>query len=107
MTGFEPASPVYRFLAQKLLSVARVRRHRDTETQTDTKVTTVGTLSGFQEFFLQPIINDRPNIENPSQKLILLSDNMFDYIVRLLVWAVEGEGGRRLGYRHTLYTGLG
>ena len=30
------------------------------------------------------------NIENPSQKLILLSDNMFDYIVRLLVWAVEG-----------------
>ena len=26
-----------------------------------------------------------------SQKLILLSDNMFDYIVRLLVWAVEGE----------------
>ena len=30
------------------------------------------------------------NIENPSQKLILLSGNMFDYIVRLLVWAVEG-----------------
>ena len=29
--------------------------------QTDTKVTTVGTLSGFQEFFLQPIIKDRPN----------------------------------------------
>ena len=83
-------------------------------------MTTVGTLSGFQEFFLQPIIKDRPNkqhvlsvifviysifvreykklqvliqnenIENPSQKLILLLDNMFDYIVRLLVWAVEG-----------------
>ena len=30
------------------------------------------------------------NIENASQKLILLSGNMFDYIVRLLVWAVEG-----------------
>ena len=30
------------------------------------------------------------NIENPLQKLILLSDNMFDYIVRHLVWAVEG-----------------
>ena len=30
------------------------------------------------------------NIENPWQKLILLSDNMFDYIARLLVWAVEG-----------------
>ena len=53
-------------------------------------VTTEGTLSGFQDFFLQPIIKDRPNIENPSQKLILLSDNMFDYIVRLLVWAIEG-----------------
>ena len=30
------------------------------------------------------------NIENPSQTLILVSDNTFDYIVRLLVWAVEG-----------------
>ena len=29
--------------------------------QTDTKVTTEGTLSGFQEFFLQLIIKDRPN----------------------------------------------
>ena len=62
-----------------------------TDRQTDTKVTTEGTLSGFQEFFLQPIIKDRPNNENPSQKLVLLSDNMFDYNVRLLVWAVEGE----------------
>ena len=34
------------------------------------------------------------NIENPSQKLILLSENMFDYIVRLLVWAVEGGGAK-------------
>ena len=32
---------------------------RQTDTQTDTKVTIVGTLSGFQEFFLQPIIKDR------------------------------------------------
>ena len=32
-----------------------------TDRQTHTKVTTVGTLSGFQEFFLQPIIKDRPN----------------------------------------------
>ena len=31
-------------------------------TDTHTKVTTVGgTLLGFQEFFLQPIIKDRPN----------------------------------------------
>ena len=32
-----------------------------TDTQTDTKVNTEGTLSGFQDFFLQPIIKDRPN----------------------------------------------
>ena len=30
------------------------------------------------------------NNENPSQKLNLLSGNMLVYIVRLLVWAVEG-----------------
>ena len=45
----------------------QTHRHTDTQTgrqddrQTHTKVTTVGTLSGFQEFFLQPIIKDRPN----------------------------------------------
>ena len=33
-----------------------------THTQTHTKVTTEGTLSGFQDFFLQPIIKDRPKI---------------------------------------------
>ena len=49
-------NPNIRFLDQKVCPVARVRRHR----QTHTKVTTVGTLSGFQEFFLQPIIKDRP-----------------------------------------------
>ena len=38
------------------------------------------------------------NDENPSQKLILLSGNMFDYIVRLLVWAVDGS----LRQRNTL-----
>ena len=47
-----------RFLGQKVWSVARER----TDGQTDTKVTTVGTLSGFQEFFLQPVIKDRPDI---------------------------------------------
>ena len=31
-----------------------------TDGQTD-RVTTVGTLSGFQDFFLQPIVKDRPN----------------------------------------------
>ena len=34
---------------------------RHTDRQTDTKVNTEGTLSGFQDFFLQPIIKDRPN----------------------------------------------
>ena len=29
-------------------------------------------------------------LKNPLQKLILLSKNRFDYIVRLLVWAVDG-----------------
>ena len=49
-------NPKIRFLGQKMCSVARLQ----TDTQTHTKVTTVGTLSGFQEFFLQPIIKDRP-----------------------------------------------
>ena len=31
------------------------------------------------------------NIENPSQKMIPPPYNMFDYIVRLLGWAVEGD----------------
>ena len=33
---------------------------RQTHRQTDTKVNTEGTLSGFQDFSLQPIIKDRP-----------------------------------------------
>ena len=47
-------NPKIRFLGQKVWPVARER--------TDTKVTTEGNLSGFQEFFLQHIIKDRPNI---------------------------------------------
>ena len=50
--------PKIRFIGQKVCSVARVQTHR----QTDTKVNTEDTLSGFQEFFLQPIIKDRSNI---------------------------------------------
>ena len=45
--------PKIKFLCQKVCSVARVH--------TDTKVNTEDTLSGFQEFFLQPIIKDRSN----------------------------------------------
>ena len=50
--------PKIRFLGQKVCPVACLQTH--THTQTD-RVTTVGTLSGFQDFFLQPIIKDRPN----------------------------------------------
>ena len=49
-------NPKIRFLTQKLWSVARVQTH----TQTDAKVNTEGTLSGFQDFFLQPVIKDWP-----------------------------------------------
>ena len=48
--------------------VSSSRTDRQTETQTDRhtdrqmKVNTEGTFSGFQDFFLQPIIKDRPNI---------------------------------------------
>ena len=49
-------NPKIRFLGQKVCPVARLR----TDTQTDTKVNTVeDTLSGFQKFFLQPIIKER------------------------------------------------
>ena len=40
-----------RFLSQKVYPVARSHAHTD-------RVTTEGTLSGFQDFFLQPIIKD-------------------------------------------------
>ena len=55
--------------------VACLQTHTQTDTHTHThtythththththRVTTEGTLSGFQDFFLQPIIKDRPNI---------------------------------------------
>ena len=50
-------NPKIRFLGEKVCSVARGQ----TDEQTDTEVTTVGTLSGFKDFFLQPITKDRPN----------------------------------------------
>ena len=46
-------NPKIKFLGQKMCSVARL--------QTDTQ-TTEGTLSGFQKFFLQPIIKNRLNM---------------------------------------------
>ena len=53
--------PKIRFLGQKVCSVAHVQTDTQTDGQTDTKVNTEDTLSGFQEFFLQPIIKDRSN----------------------------------------------
>ena len=62
-----------RFLSQKVCPVARSQTDRHTD-----RVTTEGTLSGFQDFFLQPIIKDRPNKKSttpscsgqiPAQKL--------------------------------------
>ena len=69
------SNPKIRFLAQKLWSVARVQRHR----HTDTKVTTVGTLSGFQEVFLQPIIKDRPNKEAPKAQIFIICISSMAY----------------------------
>ena len=53
--------PKTRFLDQKVCSVARVQKDRQTDIQTDTKVNTKDTLSGCHEFFLQSIFKDRSN----------------------------------------------
>ena len=47
--------PKIRFLGQKVSAC------RQTDRQTDTKVNNEDILSGFQEFFLQPIIKERSN----------------------------------------------
>ena len=44
-------------LGQKVCPIYLVNGRTDGHTD---RVTTVGNLSGFQEFFLQPIIKDRP-----------------------------------------------
>ena len=51
-------NPKIRFLGQKVCSVGQLHTHRHTHT----KVNTEDTLSGFQDFFLQPIIKDRFNM---------------------------------------------
>ena len=50
-------NPKIRFLSQKVCPVARSQTDRHTD-----RVTTEGTLSGFHDFFLQPIIKDRPKM---------------------------------------------
>ena len=51
-------NPKIKFLAQKTVFLTHTHIHR----QTHTKVKRGDTLSGFQGFFLQPIIKDRSNI---------------------------------------------
>ena len=64
-----PLNQKIRFLGQKMCPVGcshtDTRTHRHTDGHTD-RVTTVGSLSGFQDFFLRPIINDRPNTRKSS-----------------------------------------
>ena len=50
-------------MSTDVLCSPRADGHTDRQThrQTDTKVNTEDTLSGFQDFFLQPIIKDRSN----------------------------------------------
>ena len=57
-------NPNIKFLGQKVCPVARPQTDRQTDTQTHTKVITEGTFSEFQDFFLQPIIKDRPNMSH-------------------------------------------
>ena len=47
-----------------VLCSLRADTHTQTDRQTDTKVNTEDTLSGFQDFFFHPIIKDRSNTTN-------------------------------------------
>ena len=67
-------NPKIRFLGHKVCPVACLHTDTQTHRQTD-RVTTVGTLSGFQDFVLQPIIKDRPNItENRKLSKLVVHD---------------------------------
>ena len=65
-------SPKIRFLDQKVCSVAR--------TKTDTKVNTEDTLSGFQDFILQPIIKDRSTIWGANFTQKVFEYNMLHFV---------------------------
>ena len=62
-------NPKIRFLGQKVCPVARLHTDRQTDTQTHRQTDTQESdycghpfrISGFQEFFLQPMIKDRSN----------------------------------------------
>ena len=70
-------NPQIRFLGQKVWPVARAQ----TDGQTDGQVTTEGTLSGFQDFFLQPIIKDQPKIHIPIRHARI---SVFDDLIKLM-----------------------
>ena len=61
-------NPTIRFLSQKVCPVACVQR--------DMKVSTVGTLSGFQDFFLQSIIKDWPKNQNSGSSAIKIHNTI-------------------------------
>ena len=74
-----------RFLGQKVCSVAHGLTHR----QTHTKVGTEGILLGFQDFFLQPIIKDRPNYHKCTFRDSLV-ESIKVIIVRLFIHKIHG-----------------
>ena len=59
-------NPKIRFLGQKVCPVARSQTDGRTE-----RLTTVYTLSGFQDVLLQPIIKDQPNIYKGNSQLYI------------------------------------
>ena len=81
-------NPKITLLGHKVYSVARRQTHRRTDRQTHTKVTTVGTLSGFQEFLLQPIIKDRPNDQNTHFQQQKTNKQRMPHVSKLLLRAL-------------------
>ena len=75
--------------------VSSSRTEIQTDGQTDTKVNTEGTLSGFQDFFLQPIIKDRPNNKASCEQCsrtynhtYIICDNI-DALTGVSTWLIE------------------
>ena len=81
----ELINPKISFLGQKVWPVARAWTDRQTDS-----VTTEGTLSGFQDVFLRPIIKNRPNIQSQIWHATLVNDHntalvtKFDIFLSLL-----------------------
>ena len=90
--------PIIMFRSQKVCSVVRKQTDRHTDRHTDTKVNTEDTLSGFHEFFLQPIINNRSNIITKVFNLLthtlITTSKMADFITRQPPVATSGRRQR-------------